>query len=154
MAHKVYLNAHNTVTITCPQCNKTDIVNVEHYLHIHRPITVNCPCGHRFAVILEGRKFYRKDAGLPGTYTSLETSQTGRLVIETLSFSGIGFRTLTPHVIHIDDMLQLAFILDDAQRTSMDKRAIVRWVHGQHIGAEFSDIKAYDKTLGAYLMPG
>jgi PilZ domain len=150
---KVYVNAEFIATITCPQCDKSRTMHVELFLHARRPIKVQCGCGNAFPIRLEGRKYYRKDAELPGTYAYVENAQAGRLVVETLSFSGIGFRTMGPHTIHVDDLLLVSFTLDNAKQTPMQKWVVVRWVNDQRIGTEFHDIDLYDKEMGVYLMP-
>lgn len=150
---KVYVNAEFIATITCQLCDKSRTMNVESFLHARRPIKVQCSCGNVFPVRLEGRKYYRKDVELPGTYAYVENAQAGRLVVETLSFSGIGFRTLGAHTIHINDLLLLSFILDNAKQSPMKKWVVVHWVNGQRIGTEFHDIDLYDKEMGVYLMP-
>jgi hypothetical protein len=128
-------------------------MNVGSFLHAKRPIKVQCGCGNTFPIRLEGRKYYRKDAELPGTYTDVENAHASRLVVETLSFSGIGFRTLKPHTIHVNDLLLLSFTLDNAKQTLIKKWVVVRWVNDQRIGTEFHDIDLYNKEMGVYLMP-
>ena len=153
MLQKVYFNTENTATITCSECNKSRILNVERYLQARRPINVKCGCGNRFPIQLEGRKYYRKEADLTGTYTHLDSSKAGRMIVETLSFSGVGFRTLAPHVIQVGDVLRVEFRLDNVKRTHINKWVIVRWVHQQRVGSEFEDAQPYDKDMTIYLMP-
>ena len=153
MLQKVYVNAENTATITCSECKKSRILNVEMYLQVRRPVKVKCGCGHHFPIQLEGRKYYRKEADLTGTYTHLDTSKARRMIVETVSFSGVGFRTLAPHVIQEDDVLRVDFRLDNATRTHINKWVIVRWVQNQQVGSEFHDVQPYDKDMAIYLMP-
>jgi hypothetical protein len=150
---KDYVDAEFIATITCQQCDKSRTMNVESFLHARRPIKVQYGCGNAFPIRLAGRKYYRKDAELPGTYAYVENAQSGRLVVETLSFSGIGFRTMEPHTIHVDDLLLISFTLDNAKQTPMRKWVVVCWVNDQRIGTEFHDINLYDKEMGVYLMP-
>ncbi len=153
MQQKVYVTEENTATITCPQCDKSRTMDVELFLHVRRPMKVRCKCEHVFPIRLEGRKFYRKDADLPGTYAYVDRSQAGRIIVETLSFSGIGFRTLAPHAIAVDDVIQLSFALDNQHQSLLNKWIIIRWVAGQRIGSKFYEVQPYDKDIAMFLMP-
>jgi hypothetical protein len=57
------------------------------------------------------------------------------------------------HNLQIGEQIDLRFVLDNDIRSEITKKAIVRHVQGRSIGAEFCDLKAYDKELGYYLMP-
>jgi hypothetical protein len=81
------------------------------------------------------------------------SDKAGSMIVEDLSFSGLGFRTRLKHNLQIGDIIDLRFVLDNTLRSEIVKKAIVRRIHDQFVGVEFCDLTAYDKQLGYYLMP-
>ena len=56
----------------------------------------------------------------------------------------------------MQDIIQVTFNLDDAKRSEVSKRAVVRRVASSSVGAELLDLDAYsdsNRVLGFYLMP-
>ena len=110
---------------------------------------------------LEIRKFYRKSTHLSGEYIKISNDvskglEKGAMTVEDLSRTGLKFRTKMTHNIRVEDMLRVRFILDDTQRSEVNKSAIVKWVTPYSVGAEFVDFDAFNeanRTLGFYLMP-
>ena len=153
VAQKVYVNEHGEGTVVCPNCEKSKIVNFVQFKSVREPLKVKCPCGHLFKIIVELRAYYRKSTQLPGQYTTPGTDKSGSIIIEDLSFSGIGFRTRLKHNLQIGDVIDLRFELDNSVRSEIVKRAVVKRLHDQFVGAEFCDRRAFDTELGYYLMP-
>lgn len=149
----VHLNAQGEGVITCPECSKQSEVRAAHYRDLHAPIRVNCPQGHRFEVLFNTRHFYRKDVSLTGTYTQVGKTTKRRMKVVNLSMTGVHFYTLLPHALQVDDTVDLTFCLDDQHHTEMYHTVTIRWVDDKHIGAEFSDLRAYERELGFYLRP-
>ena len=126
-----------------------------------QPLKVKCPCGATFGVNIIIRQFYRKKTQLPGVYVKRDTQtgqilEQGRMIVEDISRTGIGLRTLVRHAILVNDVLAVTFTLDDKQQTDIQKSVRVRRIDDYFIGAEFIDHDAYTDTnrmLGFYLMP-
>ena len=158
---KIFANAEGKGTLVCVQCGTSRMMNLSHYANVGKPLKVKCGCGHVFFVRVEGRKFYRKDTNLTGEYIRVGNSapptlEKGRMRVEDLSRTGLGFRTYDMHNIHVQDLLRVRFVLDDPQGSNVNKSAVVRRVEGFYVGAEFLDFDAFDdnnRTLGFYLMP-
>ncbi len=149
----VYLSAQGQGVVTCPQCTKQSQISASTYRDLHAPIRVACGCGHRFTILLNTRHFYRKAVRLSGTYTSPRNTSKRRMTVVDLSMTGVRLLTLLPHDLKVDDIVELVFRLDDAHGTEMCNEAIVRWIDGKQIGAEFSDLRTYESKLGFYLLP-
>lgn len=149
----VYLDAQGQGTTTCPKCADKGIVSGTAYRDPHTTLTATCACGHRFIVLLNTRQYYRKPVCLTGTYTAPGESAAKRITVEDLSLSGVRFHTLLPHTLKVEAVVELDFSLDDAKHTRLHQRAVIRWVEGQQVGAEFCNFKAYEKELGFYLRP-
>ena len=56
----VYLSAKGQGVAICPQCTEPSQVSGSAYRDLHAPLTVTCSCGHRFTILLNTRRFYRK----------------------------------------------------------------------------------------------
>lgn len=158
---KVYANANEKGTIVCDQCGKMKSVSVSDVKSIGKPLKVKCGCGHIFFIIIELRKYYRKNTRLPGEYVKISEDMSkglerGNITVEDLSRTGIGFRTKGKHTIRENDIIRVKFLLDNDKRSEVSKSAVVRRIHDTFIGAEFIDFDAYNetnRTLGFYLMP-
>lgn len=158
----IYANEQQQATLICDACGKTRVFEVATFRGLHKPLKVKCSCGNTFWVNIEGRQFYRKHTNLVGEYRRLNRQVSaevtkGRISVEDLSRTGIGFRTHDPHTIRVQDTVQVRFVLDDIQKSAVTKSAVVRRVNGYFVGAQFLDFDAFNevnRTLGFYLMPG
>jgi hypothetical protein len=151
---KVYVNHHNEGTVTCPHCDKSKRLNFAKQKPSHEPLKVKCACGNSFKIIIELRSYYRKRTRLHGHYATPDSNKSGSIIIEDLSFTGLGFRTRLPHSLQLGEVIALRFVLDNKAQSEVQKKAIVRRIQGYFIGAQFCDLQAFDKQLGYYLMPG
>ena len=154
---RLYVNVEDYTSITCPKCNDVKVANVKRYKGSRKPLKIQCRCGWIFHGILETRKFYRKYAKFPGSYTQARGQHYGLMVVENLSMSGIGFRTRVQQSIKAGDILAVKFVLDDKPRTEITKDVVVKLIikqtTGAFIGAEFCDINAFYRELLGYLRP-
>ncbi len=156
MAEKVYITSKQMATFVCPKCQKSKTVDVSKYASLDKIVRVNvkCPCGNAYISILEKRKRYRKATNLSGSYIHLvEGRQVGRglMKIKDLSMTGMKLGLSPNHRCTVGDVIQVEFHLDDAQRTLIRKKVIVRNVNGLDVGTEFAPTEAVDKALGFYL---
>jgi hypothetical protein len=149
----VYVNEDHEGTIICPNCEKNKRADFSKYGESREPLKVKCGCGCLFNIIIESRRYYRKKINIPGHYTVPGSDKAGSIVVEDLSFTGIRFRTRLIHNLQVGETVDLQFVLDNKKKSEIYKRAIVKRVQGRSIGAEFCDLKAFDKELGYYLMP-
>jgi hypothetical protein len=150
---KVYLDKHDEGTVTCPNCQKSKRMNLTTQKGRREVLKVKCGCGCAFGIRIEQRRYYRKKTQLLGHYAVPGTTASGSIVMEDLSFTGIGFRTRGPHTLQLGDLVEIRFLLDDQRASELCKKAMIKRIRGPFIGAEFCDLTAYDKTLGFYLMP-
>jgi hypothetical protein len=139
--------------ITCPNCRNTKVVDVAKYRGAKSPIKARCNCGCVFDVSLKDlRRFYRKKANLPGSYSCTNMGKTGVVRVKNLSYSGVGFQTEKEHEIEVGDILGIRFMLDDGKKTELRRTVEVKSVRGRSIGAEFCDSQGFDAELCYYLM--
>lgn len=74
------------------------------------------------------------------------------MMVENISFSGIGIRSPFVDKIKVGDRIEVSFNLDDARNSTVERIAVVKHVNGHFAGVEFLQDRSYDKLLGFYLM--
>jgi len=158
---KVYVNDHGKGTLICDKCGKTRVMSHSDFKTVSKPLKVKCSCGYTFFMIMEVRRFYRRNTHLSGKYIKISNDvshepEKGAMTIADLSRTGLGFRTKARHNICVADMIQVRFTLDDVKHSEINKSAIVKQVTDNFVGAEFIDFDSFNEincALGAYLMP-
>ena len=156
MMEKVYITSRQMATFVCPKCQKSKTVDVSQYANLDKIIKVNvkCPCGYGYTSILEKRKKYRKETNLHGSYARIVDGKevgSGLITVKDLSTTGMKLQINGNHGCAEGDVLKVEFHLDDAQRSLIRKKVIIRNVGGKEIGTEFAPTEAVDKALGFYL---
>ena len=156
-ATKVFVNAENMATFTCPQCKKTRIRDVSEYAVMEKAVRIKykCSCGHAHIVLLERRQHYRKETELSGQFSS-PTMGKGMMVVRDLSRLGLKFEVMEDFDFAPGKKARVVFHLDDGHSTEIKKDVIIKNVSGRMIGAEFvevSDTELADRRLGFYLLP-
>jgi hypothetical protein len=151
----LYVNAKQEVTISCDHCGRTHNTKVPLHIRGNTPVQAKCLCGQTTDVTFEFRQTYRKNIFLQGLLRRHATDVVGQTAqLRNLSKSGIKFttswwRNICPH-----DILSITFILDNPQRSKIDKRVMIKYIDKQVIGAQFcpEDQWSYQKEIGFYLM--
>ncbi len=155
---KVFINEENMATFVCPKCEKSKTSDVSRYKDIDKAvkIKVKCSCKNTYSVLLERRKYYRKDVNLSGIFKCAQKALKSPVLIKNLSRFGIKFDAGFNHGLASGDNISVEFTLDDAHKTFVLKDATVKTVSHSVIGAEFrnvNDVSLSDRRLGFYLMP-
>ncbi|MBF0101286.1 MAG: PilZ domain-containing protein [Desulfobacterales bacterium] len=152
---KVFVNTENNATFMCPECGTSKVVNVAQYMKVESSVRVKCKCkcGHTYPVIIERRKFFRKQTNLLGLLFYDNDYKRGLMTVEDVSRSGIKIRINSPIDLKLGDKMEVEFNLDDRDRSLIRREVVVRSIRGQNIGLEFLSMDHYDK-LGTYLMFG
>lgn len=136
---KVFINSENMATFVCPECQKTIIKDVAKYKDINRAVRVKCrcSCGHHYSVLLERRRFYRKEANLPGVVIFGPKNARGPMIVKDLSRSGLKFELRLRENLKVGDKLFVEFKLDNKQNSVIKKEVVIKSVAGFKVGAEF-----------------
>ncbi|MDY6823131.1 MAG: PilZ domain-containing protein [Thermodesulfobacteriota bacterium] len=152
---KVFMNKDNKANFTCPVCKKARLVDVSEYKNIDKAVKVKCkcPCGNRYSVLLERRKFVRKQVSFIGSYIAIEKGLDvkGRMTVVDLSRTGLRFKMHMQNYFEKGDLLEMEFTLDDNEQTTVKKEVQVMSQHGMYVGARFTSEHHYDR-LGTYLL--
>ena len=99
----------------------------------------------------EGIKNFGKIASLSGKFKRLKTGEFGKIRVEQVSLTAIGFRISKSHRIRTNDFLDIQFNLDDIKRSLIKRRVVIREIQGNYIYGEFYNPPPYAKNLGFYI---
>lgn len=150
---KVYVSEKNRVTIICPECGNVKVEDAEQFKGAEgdRNIDITCEkCNAQIAVFIDFRRYYRKSVSLQGIIHKPD-GKFCKITIENLSRSGVGFTLEDTFSVEMDEELDVQFTLDDEDKTFIRKKAVVRYIRDNVIGAEFTEFQKFSKELGFYL---
>ncbi|MFH1103199.1 MAG: PilZ domain-containing protein [Pseudomonadota bacterium] len=153
MTEKIHISADNLATFVCPKCSRSRTEDVSKYLSLPREIraTIRCKCGHEFMIVLDRRKAFRKRAELFGIYYNPKTKESRDVVILDLSRSGLRFQVKGKVNVVLGDRLVVEFHLDDAARSLVKKKVIVKNISDSMIGVQFDHMDPTDSGDKAVL---
>ena len=150
---RIFPNDDGIAVLTCPNCDRRKTVDLAAFLQAHRTLKVQCGCGRIFPILVDIRRFYRKNTHLAGRFQKFGAKESGSIEVTNISFRGIQFRTIFSHQLCLGDVLEISFTLDTTERTELVRKVRVRHVQKRSIGTEFCDEHAYDTVLAYYLNP-
>lgn len=150
---KVYVDADGLVLFVCPNCGEVQKEQAQVYKNTKGgPINIQCKCGNTYEVEIEFRKLFRKEAKLDGIYSTESNSDNWqKIIVKNISIQGCGFETLKPNLLKPDEEIKIEFKLNNAKKSLIRRRAIVRSICKNYIGCEFIELPALDADLGFYL---
>ncbi len=144
----VDVNGENPVTLGCPFCDRTFSLSPAEIKNNGRKLTIRrCTCNRHFQIVLNLRRFQRRNVLIVGEAANLSENNSGWTVmtIVNLSKGGIRFRTLEPVPMRVGDKLRVRFTLDTPQDILIDEEVVVRNSRESEFGCEFmSPVKAAD----------
>jgi hypothetical protein len=141
MDEKLFITSENTVVFRCPHCQRSKTVDVAALGDLARPLRfrLKCPCGQVTSSVIDKRRRFRKETSFPGTYVHYVDGQPR------------GKGSLTVKTFNRGDVLKVAFKLDDAKRSLVEKKVVIRSISPPFFGTEFAPTETLDKALGFYL---
>jgi len=154
-ARKIHCGKEFECAVTCHQCGKPNRIDTTR-AKLDQSIQIECTCGNCFSIQLEQREYYRKKVKLTGTYQRVlpENQAEGKLIIEDISYIGIGCRTVKVHNLNVDDVLQVEFTLGDVHNSHVAENGIVKDIRDRYLGIKFQDLSQHSrKIIGFYLLP-
>lgn len=153
---EVFVHNKMVVSFACPQCKLEKDVAVERIKDVyHWNVNATCRrCSYKFKVSFNFRKYYRKETYIHGLlFDSIGSiDPVGDVIITDISLTGIGFE-YNKFNFDIGSMFVLRFILDDDERSRMEKKISIESIRGSKVGALFQDESGFDKALGKYILP-
>lgn len=149
---KAYVHPSNQVVIVCPMCDFSKEISVKQFNQRKNQIRIKCRCEHRFTLILEFRRSYRKTTNIPGICElTLQEKKHEEVTIINLSISGVGIQIAKPEHFTVGDKGHVKFTLPDKQNTAIKKQIIIRAISKEAIHCEFIDDQVYNRELGFFL---
>ena len=150
----LYINTKSEGIITCPNCDRTQGIKASNWRLPIKLIRVKCQCGNDFHLTLRHRRAYRKKVYLPGKlFQSQSDRQIDDIVITSLSVTGVSFIVRSALSIKIQDVLEIAFTLDDGFGSILREDIVVKRVEGRYVCAKFASQEEYNFALDFYLTP-
>lgn len=154
---KVFVNEDGKAVLTCPECQKTKLMDVSRFKDIEKAVRlkVRCPDGHQYKVVLERRVHFRKKVNLNGIFTLPDKKTRVPMKVQDISRTGLNFKLSAPAALSAGDRIIVEFRLDDDHKTTIQKEVVIRTINDLKIGAQFYSIdpsNVYDKALGFYMM--
>jgi hypothetical protein len=145
---KIYLDRSKRGDVICPQCRNSKKINASNF-KINHNIKVTCDCNHEYYIAFDQRNYNRKKINIKGKFrkTNQKSDFTTEVVIKDLSPDGLNFKTDSSTDLHIDDILQISFVLYDLQRSEIHAKGIVRYVQGPNVGIEFDNLDEQSSGL-------
>jgi len=155
----VYGTVHGQGLVVCAYCGATKAITIADFPS-GIPLAVACGCGQRFSIRLEVRQGVRRCLHLPGQYERHyderpRGSGPEPMIVENVSQQGLCFRTMRPHAVRLHETLRVHFTLDDAQRTPVSQRAVVKYVDDDVVGVQFlcgETSHATNRAIAMYVM--
>lgn len=148
----IFVGKDGTATVVCEMCGRAKKLSGINSKMMTKPVAVTCPCGNSFRIVFDARRHYRKDVRFRGDFRLEEESRSYPMIVENISFSGIGIRSPFVNKLKVGDKVVVNFRLDDTHKSLIDRLAIVRHVENDCAGLEFVADRIYDKILGFYLL--
>lgn len=153
---QVFVHNKMVVSFACPVCKLEKTIGVERIKDVyHWNVNATCRrCAHKFKVSFNFRKYYRKETYFHGLlFDSFDSiDPVGDVIITDVSLTGIGF-SCEKCKFEVGSILVVRFILDDEERSRIEKKISIESVRGSKVGAVFLDEKGFDKILGKYILP-
>jgi hypothetical protein len=143
------------IHLNCPSCGYVRVKPVDQFFNMPRPQHISCICGNTYEVEIELRKSFRKKTHLEGFYArATPAGSFEQMTIVDISLGGCHLLTSNRHFMRKGDRVKLVFELDDANRTKIDKEAIVCDSDERSIRCKFIvTATGLDPDLGFYLRP-
>ena len=147
------VNGSNHATFLCPYCESPFRLPVSKYRDVTRELTIRCRCNREFKLLLNFRRFSRKNVIIVGEVVNL-SKYNGAWTVMTvmnLSMGGMRFRLLEPINMETGDRIRVRFTLDSHQEILIDKEVIVRNCRNNEFGCEFMSPAEDTDELNSYL---
>ena len=137
---KIFLDDGNQAVMACSNCFKTSPVSGADYQAVEGMVKIRlqCECGASDAVILERRKYFRKEVRLPGIFMEKHDDLGKPVQIQNLSVTGMAVRLSDSNGVRIGDKITVEFQAGPDGDKLIRKDAVIRHIEGDLVGMEFS----------------
>jgi hypothetical protein len=137
--------------LCCPKCGESKTFHSDDGDHTYEPFKIKCSCGALIRARLEYRKSYRKKVSLSGSYQLRGNGAQGEVIVESISFGGIGFSCLRKPNLQKGEQLEIVFTLDNPRKSKIKLWVEVVHINQKYVGAKRCDTIIGQSDLGFYL---
>ena len=150
---EINVNGQSRITVLCPHCEIPFHISPWEYKNDNREVAISCDCSKQFRLLLNFRRFHRRNVILVGEAINLSMHDGTWTVmtIMNLSMGGLRFKVLEPIDIQKGDKIRVRFTLDSPQEEVVDKEVIVRNTRDNEFGCEFMSLADDQDELRLYL---
>jgi hypothetical protein len=132
--NKFYADENGLVLLVCPKCSEGQ----NGHTKVYRPVKIHCKCGNTYNVIVERRKFSRKEIRFDGIYSiASNPDNLEKMIVKNISVQGCGFETLNPNMLKADEEIRIEFKLDDDKNSRIMERAIIHFRYRNYVSCRF-----------------
>jgi hypothetical protein len=152
MIPRIFINSNLTATIPCAKCGQSYQKDVSKFIGHETQVRLKykCKCQNSFSVLLERRRFIRKEVRLSGSI--IVNQEKIPITIVDISKHGIRLKLLNNISLKLDDVIEIDFTLDDSNRSKISKNVrIKRFMPPITIGCEFLT-EDHSGNLGKYFL--
>ena len=152
---KFYADVNGLVLIVCPKCSEVQNRQTQVYKDKDTkwPVKIHCTCGNTYNVIVEKRKFCRKETRFDGTYSTASTPDNWwKMIVKNISVQGCGFDTPNQTLLNADEEIRIEFKLDDDKNSLIRERAIIHFRYKNYVSCKFIEQPGvFDTELESYM---
>ncbi|MFP4071755.1 MAG: hypothetical protein ACLFTB_06870 [Desulfovibrionales bacterium] len=149
---KFFADENRQVRIVCPKCAFKRTIDGTPYTKLRRPMKIGCKCKAVFHATIEFRKAFRKQVMLAGEYLDRSTGERGDMLVKNISMHSLGFTPISAHTLTENSLVFLSFTLDNPKRSLVKRKAVVKSIRDDVVGAEFLKDQPEDSDLNFYLL--
>lgn len=146
-----YVSEKGLANLSCPKCGFSKTINLKKLKLTGNTFKATCQCKTLLKGKFEFRGHYRKKVRLAGEYLHKKNKKRGQILVEDISFMGIGFNCMEMHSLQEGDRLEISFRLDNANKSEINLCVEVKRVCGPFIGVQRCDTHLNQPDLGFYL---
>jgi hypothetical protein len=148
LVQRVKVDASKKGRIVCPKCQKEKTINAVSF-RMNHDIKVTCECKHVYYIRFDQRRHSRKKVNLKGRFEKIAEKPPKLEHIEVcdLSISGLSFKRRNIGNLQENDVLALAFILDDRRQSEIKTKASVKYVKETRVGIKFDHLDETNQDL-------
>ncbi len=153
---KIYITEDDKANFLCPGCGKAKTKDVSKYKNVRTLLRVKykCACGHAYSVLIERRKYFRKEVNLTGGFVYGENKGIVPMVIRDMSRTGLRIEIGDPDGVNLGDMLFAEFNLDDKPNTLIREEVVVKSIDDGILHLEFTSLEPgshFDNAIRLYM---
>ncbi len=154
---EVFVSKDYVAKFVCPKCQASSGIDVSKGTEGKVEVDILCRCGQEYSVVVNRRRFPRKQVSLTGVYFK-EVDNKKLMTVRVLSRNGLMFDLAEEDELTQGDQVTIEVLLQD-HPMMLRKEVTVKTVSGPEIGVEFTTkepLSTYEKycetALALYIM--